>query len=169
MIGFGGSYSAFYGRRRFARRINIHSSSPSLCWLKIAASLDLDWETLAFLSGVIAVTSFYPFPLRILVHLFPAMALCKRLAASIINSDAVILKRPAHLPKSRQTEYKQRVRSVCSGSACDKVAQVQHNGRGYCKICIKLVQPELAAEALELRVELAAKAQRYSCYGAPEF
>ena len=96
------------------------------------------------------------------------MAARKRPASSISNSDAVILKRPVHAPKSRQTEYQQRVRSVCAGTGCDKRAQIQHNGLGYCKICIKIVQPELAAEALELRAENEAKRSRHSCYGAPE-
>ena len=162
MLGFGGSYSAFYGRRRFARRNNIHSSSPSPFWLKIAASLDLDWETLAFLSGVLAATSFYFFPLRLLVNLFHEMAARKRPASSISNSDAVILKRPVHAPKSRHAEYQQRVRSVCARSGCDKGAQIQHNGLGYCKVCAKIVQPELAAEALQLRVEREAKRLRHS-------
>ena len=96
------------------------------------------------------------------------MAVRKRPAMAMMNSDAVILKRPAQAPKSRQAEYRQRVRSVCSASACAKVAQVQHNFHGYCKICIKIVQPEAAAEALELRVEREAKRPRHSCYGAPE-
>ena len=104
MLGSGGSSSTFYGRRRFARRNNIHSSSPSPFWLKIAASLDLDWETLAFLSGRITASSFYSLPLRVLGNLFHAMAARKRPASSISNSDAVILKRPVHAPKPRQAE-----------------------------------------------------------------
>ena len=140
---------AFRGRRRFARRTNICSSNSSPFCLKIAASLDLDWETLAFLSG---------FSLT--------MAVRKRPAAAIINPEAVILKHPAQASRSKQAEYKQRVRSVCAAAACDKIPQVQHNGRGYCKICIKIVQPVAAAEALELRVEREAKRSRVdrSCY-----
>ena len=76
------------------------------------------------------------------------MPIRKRLAAAMLNSEAVILKRPVQASENRQTEYKQRMRSVCSAIELPVTKLLRCNMKvvGTAKSASGL-QPELAAEA----------------------